>query len=144
MRALKVLFPVVTGAVCAGLDAALGARTEPYTEDVTVVPKLPPEGERTARMVTVRFDGGPQDGPLQSNGFGFNVWAETSVNAEKLARMCMGVLPAIANGAPVVRVAGFTGPFEITDETTDLLTVDGVTLSHFYFACQVTSRGTDL
>jgi len=141
---LRILFPIVTGAIVAGLSVALEARPELYASDVLVRPKLPPKGERVPRMVTVRDDGGPQNGPVQRHGFGFNVWAENGVAAERLARMCMGILPTLADGAPVVRVSDLTGPFEVVDESSDKLTVDGDTLHHYYFACQVTSRGSDL
>lgn len=144
MRVLRVLFPVVTGAVVAGLKAGLAGRAEPYTDDVKVQPKLPPNGARSLRMVTVRDDGGPQDGALQSHGYGFNVYAESSVVAEQLARMCMAILPTIADGSPVVRVGNLSGPFEILDDATDLLAVGDTTLAHYYFSGSVTSRGTDL
>jgi len=141
---LRILFPIVTGAIVGGLSGALEARSELYTDDVLVRPRLPEKNHRVQRMVTVRDDGGPQNGTVQRHGFGFNVWAENGVNAERLARMCMGILPTLADGAPIVRVSDMTGPFEVVDESTDKLTVDGDTLHHYYFACQVTSRGTDL
>lgn len=144
MRALRVLFPIVTGRLVSGLKSGLDARAESYTDAVLVQPKLPPAGSRIARMVTVRDDGGPQNGPTQSHGFGFNVYAESSVVAEKLARMCMGLLPTLADGAPVTRVSNLSGPFEIVDDATDLLTVGTTTLAHYYFSAQVASRGTDL
>lgn len=141
---VDILFPIVTGRVVTGLRSALGARPEPYTSDVLVEPRLPHTSRRQRRMVTVRDDGGPQDQVIQRRGFGFNVWAENSVAAEKLARMCMALLPGFADGSPIVRVAGLSGPFEVQDEGTDLMSVDGVTLSHFYFSAQVWSRGADL
>lgn len=140
---LEVLFPIVTGRIVAGLSAALTARAEPYTSSVTVTPKLPAESLRTNRMVTVRNDGGSQD-VVQRHRYGFNVYAESSVAAEKLARMCMALLPTLADGAPIVRVSGLSGPYEIQDERTELVIVGTTTLSHYYFTGQVTSRGTDL
>lgn len=95
-------------------------------------------------MVTVRHDGGPQDGPLQRHGYGFNVWAESSVKAELLARLCMAILPSLADGKPIVRFSSFSGPRDPLDRESDLFVVNGKTLSHFYFSCQVASRGTDL
>lgn len=141
---LRVLFPIVSGAVINGLRDALNARTESYTSNVRVQAKLPRESSRVKRMVTVRDDGGPQVGPVQQHGFGFNVWAEDSVISEKLARMCMAVLPSLADGSPIVRVGSLSGPFEVVDEATDLVVVGGDTLRHFYFSAQVWSRGGGL
>lgn len=101
-------------------------------------------GTPAQRMVVVRDDGGPQDGTIQRRGFGFNVWAESAVVAEQLARMCMGILPTIADGNPIVRAGDLTGPFEIVDDETDLRIVNGVTLAHYYFTARVSVRGTDL
>lgn len=141
---VDILFPITTGRIVSGLSAGLVSRAETYTDDVKVQPKLPPAHLRQQRMVTVRDDGGPTVGVVQRHGYGFNVWAETSVNAERLARMCMALLPALVDGSPVVRVTGLSGPFEILDEGTDLLSVGGRTLSHYYFSAQVWSRGADL
>lgn len=138
----RVLFPIVTGEVVSGLKAALAARVESYCSNVLVQPKLP--ATKQSRMVTVRDDGGPQDDFVQRHGYGFNVWAETSVNAEKIARMCMGILPTLADGSPIVQVSNLSGPFEVIDDATDLLVVGSTTLSHYYFSAQVASRGGDL
>lgn len=142
LRVFKILFPIVTGAVVTGLSTALTARPEAYTDDVVVQPKRP--SAPSLRMVTVRDDGGPTDGPIQRHGYGFNVWAETSTNAELLARMCMALIANLPDGAPIVQVSNMTGPFEVLDEGTDLLTVGTTTLSHFYFAAQISARGADL
>lgn len=141
---VDVLFPLATGTVVSGLRSTLAGRSEAYASGVTVQPKLPAEAQRTQRMVTVRNDGGPTEGVLRRHRYGFNVWAESAVNAEKLANLCMAVLPALADGDPVVAVQEFTGPFEVIDDLTDILTVGGVTLSHYYFSCVVSYRGTDL
>lgn len=141
---LRVLFPITTGSLVSGLSVALEARDESYAADVAVSRVLPSAPERVKRMVTIRDDGGPQDGTIQRHGYGFNVWAESSTKAEMLARLCMGILPTLADGAPIVRVSSLTGPFEVIDSGKDLMVVDGKTLSHYYFACQVSSRGTDL
>lgn len=138
----RILFPIVTGEVVAGLKSGLAARPETYCSNVLVQPKLP--DAKQARMVTVRADGGPQEDMIQRHGYGFNVWAESSVNAEKIARMCMGILPTLADGTPIVRVANLSGPFEVIDDGTDLLVVGSTTLSHYYFSAQVWSRGADL
>jgi hypothetical protein len=138
----RILFPITTGRIVSGLATGLLARAESYTDNVLVQPKLP--ATKQLRMVTVRDDGGPQDDTVQRHGYGFNVWAESSVIAEKIARMCMGLLPTLADGAPIVRVSNLSGPFEIVDEATDRAVVGTTTLSHYYFSAQVASRGGDL
>lgn len=138
----RILFPITTGRIVSGLATALLARPESFTDDVFVQPKMP--ATRRSRMVTVRADGGPQEDMVQKHGYGFNVWAESSVVAEKLSRMCMGLLPTLADGAPITRVTSLSGPFEVIDQGTDLLVVGSTTLSHYYFSAQVWSRPADL
>ena len=139
-----MLFPIVSGSVVAGLKTGLAGRAEAYTDDVLVQPKLPIATQRRKRMVTVRDDSGPDDGVLKRHRYGFNVWAESSVNAEKLALMCMGILRTMPDGQPITSVTELSGPFEVVDETTDILTVDGVTLYHYYFTGVVAVRGSNL
>lgn len=139
-----MLFPIVTGRVVAGLSDGLVGRPEPYTDNVLVQPKLPVASQRRKRMVTVRDDSGPDDGALKRHRFGFNVWAESSVNAEKLALMCMAIVRTLPDGQPITSVTDLSGPFEVLDDSTDILSVDGVTLHHFYFSGVVSVRGMNL
>ena len=141
---VDVLFPITSGLVVAALATALDARAESYASDVSVSRVLPPALERTARMVTVRDDGGPKDGIQSRRQLGFNVWAETSVAAEQLALLCMALVEAMPDGQPITFVDNVSGPFDVVDDSTDLLVVDGTTLSHFFFTARVSVRGVDL
>lgn len=139
---VDVLFPIATGPVIAGLKTFLAGRVEAYADDVTFGTKLP--ATKTLRMVTVRDDGGPAEGTLERRQIGFNVWAESRLNAELLARLLMGGVRTLPDGAPITSVDNLSGPFEVTDEQTDLLVVGSTTLSHFYFTARVSVRGSDL
>lgn len=140
---LEVEFPITTGVVVAAFKAALTASERSYTSGVVVQPKLPTGSARRQRMVTVRDDSGPDDGVQTRRRQGVNVWAETSVNAEKLALFLMAAARAMPDGEPVTATDSFTGPFEVVDDASDLLTVSNTTLSHFFFSFRLTARGTD-
>lgn len=141
---MDILFPITTGAVVDGLDGFLTGRGEAWAEGVTVGRYLPSEPERTARMVAVRDDGGPEEGPLKRTQVGVNVWAESVLTGERLARLLMAGMRTLPDGNPITAVDSLAGPFEVTDTTTDLVVVDGVTLSHFFFTARVSTRGTNL
>lgn len=140
---LEVEFPITTGLVVAGFKAALTDSDRPYASAVKVQPKLPPDGQRALRMVTVRDDSGPDDGTQTRRRQGVNVWAETSVYAEHLALFLMAAGRSLPNGRPITATDQFSGPYEVTDDATDLLIVNGVTLSHFFFTFRLTARGTN-
>lgn len=140
---LEVEFPITTGLVVSGFKTALAASSRPYTSAVKVQPKLPAANLRTQRMVTVRDDSGPDDGTQTRRRQGVNVWAETSTNAEHLALFLMAAARSFADGKPITLTDQFSGPFEVVDEGTDLLNVNGAALSHFFFSFRVTARGTD-
>jgi hypothetical protein len=139
---IDVLFPIATGPVVAGLKAFLAGRGEAYASNVSCGTKLP--ATKTARMVTVRDDGGPTESVLGRRQLGFNVWAETSVNAELLALLLMAGVRRLPDGDPITAVDDMSGPFEITDEQTDLLVVGTTTLTHYFFTARVTVRAADL
>ncbi len=139
-----VLYPIVTGPVIAGLKAFLTGRGESYASSVGVSRVLPPAAERTTRMVTVRDDGGPQVGVQERRQLGFNVWAESTVNGELLARLLMAGVQSLPDGDPITFVDEVNGPFEVVDTQSDLLVVSGVTLAHYFFTARVSARGTDL
>lgn len=143
VRVDSVLFPIATGPIITGLAAFLAGRAESYAADVLLDTKLPEDEHRTARMATVRDDGGPTERMLERRQLGFNVWAP-GVEAEQLARLLMAGLRTLPDGAPVTTVDGLNGPFSVVDEQTDLVVVDGVTLSHFFFTVRVTVRAGDL
>lgn len=141
-RVIDVLFPIATGPVIEGLKAFLAGRDETYADDVYFGTKLPVP--KQARMVTVRDDGGPTDGVLERRQLGFNVWAESPLVAEQLARLLKAGVGTLPDGGPITSVDNMAGPFEITDKQTDLLVVGTATLSHFFFTARVSVRGADL
>jgi hypothetical protein len=141
-RVIEVLFPIATGPVIAGLKTFLAGRGEAYASNVFCGTKFPVT--KQARMVTVRDDSGPTEGVLARRQLGFNVWAESAVNAELLALLLMAGLRTLPNGDPITAVDDMSGPFEITDEQTDLLVVGSTTLTHYFFTARVSVRGADL
>ena len=130
MTILDIKFPSTDGAVVARLKAVLSAHNP-----VTVQPLLP--ATKTKRMVTVRNDSGPQTGVLARNRYGINHWAETRALAEQMALDAMAGMRRV----PGMVVDEFSGPYEIPDEVPYV--VAGATLSHYYWTCRVSARGTN-
>lgn len=129
---VDVIFPSLVGTVVRGLRAGLAG--------VLVQPKLP--ATKAAQMVTVRDDSGPDDGVQSRRRVGVNVWADSPTRAEDLALLAMAVLRKLPNGMPITAVDQMSGPFEIFDEGTDLYSVGGKMLTHYYFTGRVSVRGT--
>jgi hypothetical protein len=138
----NITFPSTTGLVVSRFKAALASTSQPHMSNVRVQPKLSPEGSRSTRMVTVRDDSGPDNGPMTRRRYGVNVWAEDSVTTEKLALYLMAVARIVPDGKPITSTDSFSGPFEVIDTETDLLTVDDQTLTHFFFTFRLTARGS--
>ena len=122
------------GAVVAALKTGLSGWAP-----LTVQPKLPATPAR--RMVTVRNESGPQEGVQSRRRYGINVWADSSVDAEKIALDAMSVLRGLPNGKPITATDQFSGPFEIEDETPYI--VVGKNLTHFYFTFRLSARATN-
>lgn len=135
---MDVLMPSTIGLCVARAKTVLAEFTE---EAWKVQPKLP--ATKTQRMVTIRDDSGPDDSVQTRRRKGVNVWAPSPVEAENACLLLMAGFRSMPDGNPVTATDQFTGPFEVVDEATDLLTVGGVTLSHYYFAFRLTARGTD-
>jgi len=135
---MNVLFPPTTGKLCAVLRTGLTASPLAYSSGVTVAPEIP--ATKTARMVTVRDDSGPDDGVQTRRRQGVNVWAVRS-DAESLALLCMAILRGCADGQPITRTDSFSGPYQVTD---DPRYVVGTTeLVHMFFSFRVSARGID-
>jgi hypothetical protein len=92
---------------------------------------------KTARMVTVRDDSGPQDLVQERRRQGINCWAAPG-EVERFARACMRIFRVHRGGG--IHLDQFSGPFEVSDETPYV--VDGVELAHFYFTCRASVKGT--
>lgn len=136
----NIIFPPTTGKLCAVLRAGLTAAAVPYSSGVTVQPELPTD--KTARMVTVRDDSGPEDGVQSRRRYGFNVWADSSVDAENLALLCMAILRNAADGKPITFVDQLSGPYKVPTDAP--YTVDGKSLTNYFFTCRVSVRGSNL
>ncbi|WP_104128006.1 hypothetical protein [Cryobacterium sp. Y57] len=135
---MKTLFPPTTGKLCAVLRTALTASPLAYASGVTVGPELP--ATKTARMVTVRDDSGPDDGVQTRRRYGINVWARRQ-DAELLALLCMAVLRSCADGQPITATDSFSGPYSIPDDPAYV--VGNEDLVHFFFTFRVSARGVD-
>lgn len=137
MRGL--IFPSTTGKMCAVLRAGLVAAAVPYSSGVTVQPELP--APLTRRMVTVRDDSGPDDGVQSRRRHGFNVWADSPVDAENLALLCMAILRNAADGKPITLVDQLSGPYRVPTDTAYV--VGGKELTNYFFTARVSVRGSN-
>ena len=135
---MQILFPPTTGKLCAVLRTALTASPLAYASGVTVGPELP--ATKTARMVTVRDDSGPDDGVQSRRRQGVNVWA-VRADAENLALLCMAILRGCADGQPITRTDSFSGPYQVADDPKYV--VGSTELVHMFFTFRVSARGTD-
>lgn len=135
---MNIIYPPTTGKLCAVLRAALTASALAYSSAVTVGPELP--ATKTARMVTVRDDSGPDDGVQTRRRYGVNVWARRQ-DAEPLALLCMAVLRSCADGQPITATDSFNGPYSIADDPAYV--VGSTDLVHMFFTLRVSARGTD-
>ena len=135
---MNILFPPTTGILCSILRTALSASPLAYSSSVTVQPELP--ATKTARMVTVTDNSGPDDGVQTRRRYGINVWASRQ-DAELLALLCMAVLRSCADGQPITATDSFSGPYSIPDDPAYV--VDGADLVHFFFTLRASARGVD-
>lgn len=129
----SVRFPGTDGVLVSALRAGLVARS---WAGVTVSQKLP--ATKTARMVTVRNDGGLQDRSTQNRAYGINVWADSSVDAENIALDCMADLRVLPTGSPFAATGEFSGPYEVPEDVP--FVVGGKNLAHYYFSFVATVR----
>jgi hypothetical protein len=115
------------------LRSALGARSEPYTDNVYVSNTVP--DPRRDRMVIVRRDGGGRlDAIREAPRLGINVWATTEQDATDLGRMVAALLWASPDGDPVSKVTVTGGPYPVPDESTQFLR---------YITAELISHGRD-
>lgn len=144
---VDVIMPKTTGEIVAALKAAYAASSLPFTSGVSVGGKLP--ATRTARMVSIRDDSGPDDGVLTRRRQGVNVYAAQRVvsgkvvetDAEDLALFTMAVLRKLPGVGSIKATDTFSGPFEISDDPP--MTVGNLNLNHFYFTFRLTAKGAD-
>ena len=128
-----VLFDDIELWATAAIRTALGARSEPYTDEVYVSNKVP--NPRRDRMVIVRRDGGGRlDAVREAPRLGINVWAMTDQDATDLARMVAALIWASPDGNPVSKVTVTGGPYPIPDDSTQFLR---------YITAELISKGRD-
>lgn len=132
MPAREVTYPASTGPVVRALRTFL---TAGGWTGVTVQPKLP--ATKTARMVTVRDDGGtPRDG-ISRRRHGFNIWANDPVDAQNLAI-------AVANGCrSALTAVDVSDPIEITDDADEHTIVAGKPLAHYFVSAVLIIRASN-
>lgn len=135
MRASDITFPSTVGPVVRAQRDWLASRGWAAAKAVTVQPKLP--ATKTARMVTVRDDGGADQNGVERRRHSLNVWADDPVEAEKLAR-------DVAAGCRFELHATNISVLEVEDDTDEVLTVGGKTLTHYLVACTLLVRAINL
>lgn len=85
------------------------------------------------QLLTLRDDSGPDELGVSLRSFGVNVWADTSLDAENLARDAAAATLAIPGSVPGLKaVRDVVGPYEIEDDPA--FTFGGKPLTHFYFS----------
>jgi len=90
------------------IRTALAARPESYAAGVTVDNEKPTTTK--PRIVTVRRDGGRQEGLFDFPRLTVRVWADDEQEASDLARLVRALLMVAPGSGPVVRVESTTGP----------------------------------
>ena len=131
MPAPDIVYPASTGPTVRATRAFLTAKG--WT-GVTVQPKLPTT--MTARMVTVRDDGGTGRDGVSRRRHGFNIWANDPVTAQNLAI-------AVATGCRgALRATEVTDPIDVTDDTDERTLVAGKPLTHYFVSAVLVVRAT--
>jgi len=113
LQQAEVIFPDAELWATTAMRAALAARSEPYKSGVVVSNAVP--ATRPARLVTIRRDGGPEDGVFDRPRFGVNVWAATEKDAADLARLVTALFRLLPGDGVCVNVRQASGPSAIPD-----------------------------
>lgn len=133
MQAHDITYPSSLGTVVSGVRSYL---TGVAITGVTTQPKLP--DVKTARMVTVRDDGGTGRNGVMGRRHGFNIWADTPVTAENIA---IAVADCCRASFAALEV---TSPLEVTDEDDDVMVVGGKQLTHYFVSAVLRVRASNL
>ena len=131
----NVSFPITTGTIAAFLRASLVSWSS-----LVVAPKRP--ATMPQRFLSIRDDGGTQDGLHMVNRYGVNVWADSAVDAENICRDAMADLRSLPGMGPFKSTRTFFGPVEVEDDPA--LTFGTVPMSHFYFSFAAVLKGTQV
>lgn len=133
MQAHDITFPSSLGPVVRGVRDYL---TGTAWTGVTTQPKLP--ATKTARMVTVRDDGGTPANGLSRRRHGFNIWANDPVTAENLA---IAVADCCRASLAALEVSD---PIDVTDDTDTRTLVAGLPLTHYFVSAVLLIRASNL
>lgn len=133
MQAHDITFPSSLGVVVRGIRDYL---TGTGWTGVTTRPKL--DETKTARMVTVRDDGGTPRNGVSRRRHGFNVWVNDPVDAEKLA---IAVTDCCRASFAALEVSD---PVDVTDDTDSRTLVDGKPLTHYFVSAVLLIRASNL
>jgi hypothetical protein len=131
----NVSFPVTTGTIATFLRTSLASWTS-----LIIAPKRP--ATMPKRFLSIRDDGGTQTGLHMVNRYGVNVWADSAVDAEKIARDAMADLRSLPGTGSFKSTGTYFGPIEVEDDPA--YTFGTVTMSHFYFSFAAVLKGTQV
>ena len=140
----NIIFAPITGDIVIYLRNNLPDAERDYTTAVLVRAQLPSASSYQERMVSVRDDGGRDEGPLSRRSISVNVWAESRGTADLLSQYLIALLRSMPNGSPIVWTETFSGPFEVIDQNTGKIDIDDVTLSQYFFTFEALQRGENL
>lgn len=132
MQANDITYPATVGPIVHGMRGYLA----PEWSGVTVTPKR--TGQPTAQMVTVRDDGGTGRDGVSRRRHGFNIWANTPVDAQNLA------IDVVNGCRKVFRALEVTDPVDVTDDTDTRTLVDGKPLTHLFVSAVIPVRALNL
>lgn len=128
----NVSFPVTTGTMAVFARARLTAWTS-----LIVASKRP--ATMPKRFLSIRDDGGTQQGMHMVNRYGVNVWADSAVDAEKIARDAMTAFRSLPGTGPFKSTSTFFGPIEVEDDPA--FTFSGLPMTHYYFSFGAVVKG---
>lgn len=125
MQPAHVLFPDAELWATAALREVLEGRPEPYVTGVKVSNAVP--AVRPSRLVTIRRDGGAENGVFDQPRFGVNVWAATEKDVADLARLVTALFRLLPGDGVCVSMRQVGGPSAIPDaQPRRFMTFEGV------------------
>lgn len=126
LQPFVVAFPDIELATCEGMRTLLTT----YSETGVFVGREVPNPRRS-KMVIFTRDGGGSD-VLDRPRLRVRVWADTDVEAQRLASKVLGLSALLADGNPVTSVRVLSGPYDVPDESKQ---------SQRYALLEMTTRG---
>lgn len=133
MQANDITYPPTVGPIVHGMRSYLPVAG---WAGVTVTPKR--GANPTARMVTVRDDGGTGRDGVSRRRHGFNIWANTPTDAQDIAIAVADACRAMFSALEV------SDPVDVTDDTDERTLVAGKPLTHYFLSAVITVRAQNL